>query len=180
MGIVAYFTAVIARTGASWRAKGIEVDDANTLEELTDALRGVAVGDQPVIAVIEHEDEWFALVRVDGDDEPRLFVSDLYAASHSHYGPLLAPAADVDSDDDPLPAADDDDEAEDGDADGDAKADDEPKVALWAGEADLLEDLGVSGRTLRKLVEENSDDPGTVLAEIGETVGFVELLDTLR
>ena len=181
MGTVAYFTAVISRTGASWRAKGVEVDDADTLEELTDALRGVAVGDQPVIAVIEHEDEWFALVRVDGDDEPRLFVSDLYAASHSHYGPLLAPAADVDSEDDPIAAPDDGDEAVDGDDDdAGAKADDEPKVAVWAGEADLLEDFGVSGRALRKLVEENSDDPGTVLAEIGETVGFVELLDTLR
>ena len=90
MGSVAYFTAVIARAGASWRSRDVEVDDANTLEDLTDALRGVAVGDQPVLAVIEHEDEWFALVRVDGDD------------------------------------------------------------------------------------------PGTVLAEVGEVVGFVELLDTLR
>jgi hypothetical protein len=44
----------------------------------------------------------------------------------------------------------------------------------------LLEDLGVTGRTLRKLVEENGDDPGVVLGEVGETVGFVELLDTLR
>ncbi len=177
---MAYFTAVISRAGASWRARDLEVDDANTLEELTDSLRAVAVGDQPVIAVIEHEDEWFALVRVDGDDEPRLFVSDLYAASHSRYGPLLAPAADVDSDDDLADTDTEGDTDGDGDGEGEGKADDEPKVAAWAGETDLLEDLGVSGRTLRKLVEENSDDPGTVLAEVGETVGFVELLDTLR
>jgi putative tRNA adenosine deaminase-associated protein len=176
MGAVAYFTAVIARAGAAWRSRDVEVDEARTLEDLTDALRGVAVGDQPVLAVIEHEDEWFAVVRVDGDDEPRLFVSDLYAASRSHYGPLLAPAADVDSDDDVVDADDDEGDEEDGDK----ERDDEPKIAAWAGEADLLEDLGVSGRTLRKLVEENSDDPGTVLAEVGETVGFVELLDTLR
>jgi putative tRNA adenosine deaminase-associated protein len=176
MGAVAYFTAVIARAGAAWRSRDVEVDEARTLEDLTDALRGVAVGDQPVLAVIEHEDEWFAVVRVDGDDEPRLFVSDLYAASRSHYGPLLAPAADVDSDDDVVDADDDEGDEEDGNK----ERDDEPKIAAWAGEADLLEDLGVSGRTLRKLVEENSDDPGTVLAEVGETVGFVELLDTLR
>jgi putative tRNA adenosine deaminase-associated protein len=176
MGAVAYFTAVIARAGAAWRSRDVEVDEARTLEDLTDALRGVAVGDQPVLAVIEHEDEWFAVVRVDGDDEPRLFVSDLYAASRSHYGPLLAPAADVDSDDDVVDADDDEGDEEDGDK----ERDDEPKIAAWAGETDLLEDLGVSGRTLRKLVEENSDDPGTVLAEVGETVGFVELLDTLR
>jgi putative tRNA adenosine deaminase-associated protein len=176
MGAVAYFTAVIARAGAAWRSRDVEVDDANTLEELTDALRGVAVGDQPVLAVIEHEDEWFGVVRVDGDEEPRLFVSDLAAASRSRYGPLLAPAADVDSDDDLV----EDEDAADGDDDEGGKEDDEPKIAAWAGETDMLEDLGVSGRTLRKLVEENSDDPGTVLAEVGETVGFVELLDTLR
>jgi putative tRNA adenosine deaminase-associated protein len=174
---VAYFTAVIARSGAAWRSRDVEVDDATSLEDLTDALRSVSIGDQPVLAVIEHEDEWFALVRVDGDDEPRLFVSDLGAAGLSPYGPLLSPAADVDSADD-LDADEDDDEDED-DEDED-EDDDDLKVAAWAGEADLLEDLGVSGRTLRKLVEEKGDDPGAVLAEIGETVGFVELLDTLR
>ncbi len=133
MGSVAYFTAVIARAGASWRSRDVEIDDANTLEDLTDALRGVAVGDQPVLAVIEHEDEWFALVRVDGDDEPRLFVSDLAAASRSHYGPLLAPAADVDSVDEIDDAGEEDDEEEDGD-----REDDEPKIPAWAGESDLL------------------------------------------
>jgi putative tRNA adenosine deaminase-associated protein len=177
MGAVAYFTAVIARAGSAWRARDVEVDDAASLEDLTDALRSVAVGDQPVLAVIEHEDEWFALVRIDGDDEPRLFVSDLYTASHSHYGPLLAPAADVDSADEVAEEDEDDDEDSDGETEAEAE---EPKVAAWAGETDLLEDLGISGRTLRKLVEENGDDPGVVLAEVGEVVGFVELLDTLR
>jgi putative tRNA adenosine deaminase-associated protein len=178
MGAVAYFTAVIARAGSSWRARDVEVDDATSLEDLTDSLRGVAVSDQPVLAVIEHEDEWFALVRVDGDDEPRLFVSDLYSASHSHYGPLLAPAADVDCADEVDAAEGDDDEGDD--EEGGGGEDEEPKIAAWAGETDLLEDLGISGRTLRKLVEENGEDPGAVLAEVGEVVGFVELLDALR
>jgi len=176
MGLVAYFTAVIARAGAAWRARDVEVDDASTLEELMDYLRAVSVGDEPVLAVIEHEDEWFALVRVDGDEEPRLFVSDLAAAGTSPFGPMLAPAADVDSADD-LDAPDDDENEDDEDGD---EEDDEPKIAAWAGETDLLEDLGISGRTLRKLVEEKGDDPGAVLAEVGETVGFVELLDALR
>jgi putative tRNA adenosine deaminase-associated protein len=178
MGSVAYFTAVIARSGKAWRARDVEVDDATSLEDLTDSLRAVSVGDQPVLAVIEHEDEWFALIRVDGDDEPRLFVSDLAAASHSRYGALLAPAADVDSADDPDAADEDEDDDEGGG--GDEQEDEEATVAAWAGETDLLEDFGVSGRTLRKLVEENGEDPGAVLAEVGETVGFGELLDALR
>ena len=174
---MAYFTAVIARAGGTWRARDVEVDDATSLEDLTDALRGVAVGDQSVLAVIEHEDEWFALIRVDGDEEPRLFVSDLAAASHSRYGTLLAPAADVDSADD-LEAADEDEDDDEGG--GEDEPEEEVRVAAWAGETDLLEDFGVSGRTLRKLVEENGEDPGAVLAEVGETVGFGELLDALR
>src|SRR3954469_9210228 len=159
MDPVAYFTAVIARSGATWRARDVEVDDASTLEELTDALRSVSVGDEPVLAVIEHEDEWFALVRVDGDEEPRLFVSDLGAAGISPYGPLLAPAADVDSAEDvAVPSAGEDAGGGD-DESGDGGAG-EPKIAACAGETGLLEALGVTGRTPRKPVEENGDDPG--------------------
>jgi len=180
MSLVAYFTAVLARSGRSWKARDVEVDDAASLDDLADALRSVAVDDEPVIAVVEHEDEWFAVVRVDGEDLPRLFVSDLAAASTSHYGELLAPAADVDTDDlDDVVAGDDEDEDDEDDED-DAGGDDEIVVAAWAGETDLLEDLGVPGRTLRKLVEDNADDPGAVLAEVGESVGFADLLEALR
>lgn len=182
MSAVAYFTAVLARSGRSWKARDLEVDDATTLDDLADSLRAVAVGDEPVLAVVEHEDEWFAIVRVDGEELPRLFVSDLAAASGSHYGELLAPAADVDSEDD-FGVAGSDAEAEDGGAsDDDEDAVDDPEIVLaaWAGETDLLEDLGVPGRTLRKLVEDNADDPGAVLAEVGENVGFADLLAALR
>jgi putative tRNA adenosine deaminase-associated protein len=149
MGFVAYFTAVIARSGKAWRARDVEVDDATSLEDLTDGLRAVSVGDQPVLAVIEHEDEWL----------------------------LLAPAADVDSADDPDAADEDEDDDDEGSGEDEQEED---RIAAWAGETDLLEDFGVSGRTLRKLVEENGEDPGAVLAEVGETVGFGELLDALR
>jgi putative tRNA adenosine deaminase-associated protein len=169
---VAYFTAVIARSGRGWKSRDVEVDDANSLDELAGALRSAAFDDQPVLAVVEHEDEWFALIRVDGEEEPRLFVSNFGASAHGHYAELLASAADVDVEDEPdVPADEDDDEAAE---------DDEPVIAAWAGDPDLLEDLGVSGRLLRKITEDNGDDPGAVLAEIGETVGFAELLEALR
>lgn len=174
---MAYFTAVIARSGPSWRARDVEVDDARTLDDLADALRSVALDGRAVLAVIEHEDEWFAVVRVDGEEEPRLFVSDLGAVSHSAYAGLLAAAADVD-----LPEGEDEKGQEPDDADGDGGGGgqgDEPTVA-WAGEPDLLEDFGVSARNLRKLVEDNADDPGAVLGEVGESVGFADLLDALR
>jgi putative tRNA adenosine deaminase-associated protein len=169
---VPYFTAVLARIGSGWKARDVEVDDAGDLHVLAASLRSVAVDDQPVLAVVEHEDEWFALVRVDGEEDPRLFVSNLGAAIHSHYGELLSPAAEVDL------AVDEVDEEDDGEEPDD---DAEPKPPpAWAGEVDLLEDFGVTGSTLKALVQQNGDDPGAVLAEVGETVGFAELLEALR
>ena len=164
---MAYFTAVVARSGSSWRARDVEVDEHDELEDLADSLRAAGTGG-PVLAVIEHEDEWFALVRVDGeDDEPTVFVSDLPAVTRSRYGALLAPAAepgtdadDADETDPPVPAVRSD--------------------TTWAGEADLLDDLGVSGSTLRKLVADLGDDPAAALAEIGEQAGFADLLENLR
>jgi len=171
---VAYFTAVLARVGKGWKARDVEVDESDSLDTLADALRSVAVDDQPVLAVIEHEDEWFAIVRVDGEEEPRLFVSDLIAAGRGGYADMLAPAADVE------PELDVDEEEEAAAAEGEGQEAEPRPVAVWAGEPDLLEDLGVTGRALRRLVEDNADDPGAVLADVGDRVGFAELLEALR
>ena len=93
---VAYFSAVIARSGADWRTVDVDVEDAETLDELA-ALLKAARRDGPVLAVLEREDDWFALVRVDGDDDDaRSFVDDLAATEGGHYGPLLAPVGDLD------------------------------------------------------------------------------------
>jgi putative tRNA adenosine deaminase-associated protein len=170
MTFVAYFTTVVARTGSSWRARDVEVDEHDELEDLADSLRAAGSGDGPVLAVIEHEDEWFALVRVDGeDDEPTVFVSDLAAVSKSRYGALLAAAEPPGEAEEP-PATEEDD----------APAPAPRSDSTWAGEADLLDDLGVSGPHLRKLVADLGDDPAAVLAEIGEQAGFAELLENLR
>jgi putative tRNA adenosine deaminase-associated protein len=179
MCAVAYFTAVLARVGSGWKARDVEVDEADSLDGLADALRSVAVDDQPVLAVVEHEDEWFAIIRVDGEEEPRLFVSDLGAASHGGYAEMLASAADVDADLEPDEDQADDEESED-EEEGEEREPEPPAALVWAGEPDLLEDLGVTGRVLRRLVEENADDPGAVLADVGERVGFAELLEALR
>jgi putative tRNA adenosine deaminase-associated protein len=92
---VSYFTAVIGRAGAGWRALDVDLEDAESLDELTTLLRSASRSGEPVVAVVEREDEWFAFVRVDDEEECRAFVSDLGAAESSHFGDLLAPIGDV-------------------------------------------------------------------------------------
>jgi putative tRNA adenosine deaminase-associated protein len=101
-------------------------------------------------------------------------VSDLPSASQSGFAELLAPAAELDlADDDTAEAEADEDEEDDVPAPVGAGV-------VWAGDADILEDLGVPGTALRRLVEEHDEDPAGALADVGERVGFAELIEALR
>ena len=200
---VSYFSAVIGRHGAGWRALDVDVEDVESLDELADHMRAASHGDGPVLAVLEREDSWFALLRVDAgsDDDCRAFVSDLQATERSQFADLLAPVADVDLDqyselrESVRPGSQDgvreeeEQEPEDPDEDDAAEdpedelepepVDDDPPPA-WAGDPGLLEDLGVSARDLVTLVVDSSSDPGAVLADVGERCGFDDQLDALR
>jgi putative tRNA adenosine deaminase-associated protein len=113
---VSYFTAVLARHGRGWRVLDLDVDDAEDLDELAELVRNALPGAGPGLAIIEREDSWFALVRVDDDGEPRPFVSDLRESLRSRYAVVLESAADIDIPADLDGLADvpvDDDEADD-------------------------------------------------------------------
>jgi putative tRNA adenosine deaminase-associated protein len=160
---VPYFTAALARAGARWVARDLEVDPAEDLPGLADRMRAMAFDDQPVLLILEHEDEWFALVRVDGEDDPRVFLSDVPGVAHSPYAELLGPedaVADVEVE------ADEDDDGE------------EP-AGQPAGDADVLADFGVPPGKLKSLCEEGLP-PADTLAEVATSAGFEDLLDSLR
>ncbi len=206
MTAVSFFTAVMASDGSAWRARDVDVEDCADLDDLADLMRSAAVEDGPVLCVIEREDGWFALVRVDGEDDPRLFVSDLAPALRGHYEPVLSSAADVEVDVPGVhayervaaaPAEESDDERTDDEVEHDVEAEaelvealdgeklvqpdpDPEPVDLWAGDPALLDDLGVSASRLLELVEDNQDDPATVLSAVGEACGFDELIEALR
>jgi putative tRNA adenosine deaminase-associated protein len=132
---VSYFTAVLARHSRGWRVLDLDVDDAEDLDDLAELVRGSLPGLGLGLAIIEREDSWFALIRVDDDGDPRPFVSDLRESLRSRYGVVLESAADIDVPDD-LDGladvsvdedADEDDEGESSSAttDSDDAADDE-------------------------------------------------------
>jgi putative tRNA adenosine deaminase-associated protein len=201
---VSYFSAVIGRHGTKWRALDVDVEDVESLDELADHMRAAGHDAGPVLAVLEREDSWFALLRVDTgtDDDCRAFVSDLGATERSQFADLLAPVGDVDLDqyaelrESVRPSSqngvrdlekedeEESDEAEDP-ADApeddleDEPVDDEPPPA-WAGDPGLLEDLGLSARELVTLVVDSSADPASVLADVGERCGFDDQLAARR
>jgi putative tRNA adenosine deaminase-associated protein len=201
---VSYFSAVIGRHGTKWRALDVDVEDVESLDELADHMRAAGHDAGPVLAVLEREDSWFALLRVDTgtDDDCRAFVSDLGATERSQFADLLAPVGDVDLDqyaelrESVRPSSQNgvrdlekEDEEESDEAEEpadppeddleDEPVDDEPPPA-WAGDPGLLEDLGLSARELVTLVVDSSADPASVLADVGERCGFDDQLAALR
>ena len=153
---MSYFTAVLAREGRTWHAHDVDVESIKDRDELTDELRAVAEDDEPVLLLVEREDAWWAVVRIDGDDDPRVFVSDGAGAAASSYSELLE--LDVDADDDEVEV-----EVMDG----------------CAGDLDVLGDLGTSPEVLREMCDEEVP-PMDALATVAEAAGFAEVLDSLR
>ncbi|MER5637852.1 hypothetical protein ABT095_12955 [Kitasatospora sp. NPDC002227] len=177
-----YFAAVLARTDDGWEASETELDDVETLADLADLAREAATDDDTVLILIEQEDSWFGVVRVDGEDDPRIFVSDAAAAARSSYGTMLTDELlgrdDEDFDDlDDLEAELSEDADEDEDAGTEVDEDEEDAAAADAvgplGDADLLADLGVSAAALRGL---DSD----AIGEIAEALGCTDVLEAVR
>ncbi|MHC3471167.1 tRNA adenosine deaminase-associated protein [Streptomyces sp. 7R007] len=175
-----YFAALLARTEDGWEASDTELlDNVETLSDLADLAREASPDDDTVLVLIEQEDAWFGVVRVDGEDDPRIYVSDAAAAARSSYGEILLTdellgrepgddgpdldALDLDGTED---GEDEDDDAEDG---GSAEAVPHSPV----GDAEILDDLGVGAKELRSLDED-------ALTAIAEALGASEVLETVR
>ncbi|MFK0192524.1 hypothetical protein [Kitasatospora sp. NPDC090308] len=186
---MAYFAAVLARTGAGWDVSETELDDVETLADLTDLAREAAEDDDTVLVFIEQEDAWFAVLRIDGEDDPRIFVSDAAAAARSSYGAVLTDElieqdGEADFDDlDGLVAGLDDEDAEDG-----AVAEDEDEEPVGGrgaspigpiGDSELLTEFGMTAADLLELAGEGAA-PGDALGEIAEALGCGEVLEAVR
>ncbi|MFI9783204.1 hypothetical protein ACIHEI_06770 [Kitasatospora sp. NPDC051984] len=188
---MAYFAAVLARTGAGWDVSETELDDVETLADLTDLARETAEDDDTVLVFIEQEDAWFAVLRIDGEDDPRIFVSDAAAAARSSYGSVLTDElieqdgeADFDDLDGLVAGLDEENAASDEDDETD-EDDDEPADNRGAtpvgpiGDSELLSEFGLGQAALLELAGEGAA-PGDALGEIAEALGCGEVLEAVR
>ncbi|WAZ27130.1 hypothetical protein STRCI_003992 [Streptomyces cinnabarinus] len=174
-----YFAALLARTEDGWEASDKELDDVETLSDLADLAREASPEDDTVLVLIEQEDAWFGVVRIDGEDDPRIYVSDAAAAARSSYGEILLTdellgrePGDDDADLDSLDL--DGTEEPDGDSDDDEEGAGDAVPHSPVGDSEILDDLGVSEKELKAL---DADD---ALGAIAEALGAAEVLETVR
>ncbi|MEV5915437.1 hypothetical protein DMH25_41620 [Streptomyces sp. WAC 01325] len=176
-----YFAALLARTEDGWEASDTELDDVETLSDLADLAREASPEDDTVLVLIEQEDAWFGVVRIDGEEDPRIYVSDAAAAARSSYGEILLTdellgrePGDDDADLDSLDldgTEEPDGDSEDDDEDG-SSADAVPHSPV--GDSEILDDLGVGEKELKSLDAEDA------LSTIAEALGASEVLETVR
>ena len=175
-----YFAVVLSRHEDGWDANDIDLDEVDDLSDLADQMRessDVSETEATALLFFEQEDAWFAVVRVDGEDDPRVFVSDSDAVGISAYAEMLLEAAgrgtgialeDLDVE------ADDDDEADD--------ADDEPEEldSGPVGDSELLSDLGTGSESLLALCAKEGLLPSEILTTLAEAAGAAEALESVR
>jgi putative tRNA adenosine deaminase-associated protein len=161
---VSHFAAALVRTEAGWSGSELDLGDVEDLDGLADVLRDlVGDGDGPAVLLLEEDDEYLAVVRVDGGTlaEPRVFLSDERSALTSELAAMLweqeAEAVD-ENDEDATTAA----------------------VATPVGDAAVLADLGTPAGDLLDLCAEEGLLPGDVLSALAERAGAADVLESLR
>ncbi len=158
-----YFAAVLAR-GASerWQAVEVSLEDCESIADIADVARDVR-GDLRLV-VIEQDDEYAAVVRIDGDDsDARAFLSDGHAADAYSIAAVIADelsqiGADP-IDDDDVPAA---------------------HESAPLGDAEIVEDLGTPASDLLSMCAHEGTLPIDVLVAVCEKAGCGEVFDDLR
>jgi putative tRNA adenosine deaminase-associated protein len=182
---VVYFSVVLTRTEDGWDSNDIELDEVDSLTELADAMRESADdpdAEGPFLLLLEQEDMWFAVVRVDGDEDPRVFVSDRSAIEHSAYAEMLLEAAE--SGGEPVLAleSDGEEDVDEADAYGDEDDDEEETEADDGpvGDLEILADYGTSAATLLELCAGHGVLPSEALTQLAERAGAAGALETVR
>ncbi len=171
-----YVASALARINSAWFGDDVALDDVEDLDGVVELVREV-IGDEAETGLlfVEEDDEWLAILRLDADGDPRVFMSDARVVTSSDIAVLFAEAAiEVsaieDADADEAEEADDEDDPDDG-----ASIDGDP-----AGDFSLMADLGTSSARLLALCAEEGQLPSDVISAICEAAGCLDVLEKLR
>ena len=172
---MSYFAAALALSADGWTGRELNLDGMTDLDALADELRDLTGdGPGPALLLFEEDDEYVAVVRVDGSagslSEPRIFLSDRRAVLQSEVAAMLW----EDTYEEPSVVSEDDEDSDEDDEEN-GHPGSEP-----VGDRDLLSDLGTPAAALLGLCAEEGLLPADVLTVVGERAGFVDVLEGLR
>jgi len=156
------FAAVLARSGFGWRAAEVSLADCESIADLADVARDVE-GDVRLL-VIEQDDEYAVIARVDGDEEARVFLTDGHAADEYPIAAFVAEELE---------------EIGDSDLDGDPDAPPAHDSAPF-GDPSVAEDLGTSIGELLALCAHEGTLPVDVILAVCDRAGCVDAFELVR
>lgn len=157
-----YFAAALTRSADAWSGHEVDMEDVEDLDSLVETLRDLADGGTALF-FLEEDDEYLAIVRVDGDRDPRTFISDDRAVGTSVKAALVM--------EDVAPPEDADDDDEDESTRPDAEV---------AGDVEIVASFGVPASQLVDLCHTEGMLPADIITAICEKAGCADALDDLR
>ena len=168
---MSYVAAVLTRTKDRWRGVEVDLDDCESMDDVADV-----VSDEPGdvrLLVVEQDDEYVALARVDaGDDEVHVFLSDGHAADAYSLAALIAEELAEITDPD---ESDEIDEELASDVLAAAGHDSTP-----LGDASVVADLGTSATELLGLCAHEGTLPIDVIVAVCEKAGCADEFEAIR
>ena len=168
-----HFAAVLSRGPSGWSGEEVDLKGVEDLDGVVEEMRRFGDEADLQLLFVEEDDEWFAIVRVAEDGDPRVFLSDGRAMETSQLGALFGEAAAViDPPEDDHDDEDDDEDDEDEDV---GQTSGDP-----VGDPDVLSDLGTPEKRLLALCAEEGQLPADVISTLCESAGCLEPLDALR
>jgi putative tRNA adenosine deaminase-associated protein len=164
---MSYFAAVLTRRRDRWQARELDLDGCESVDDIAEVTREVP--GEVRLLVVEQDDEYAVLARVDADEQPRVFLSDGHAADAYPLAAVIADELDEVGAPDVL---DGDDELF---ADAPARHDSAP-----FGDPTVVEDLGTSSRDLLALCAHPGTLPVDLIVAVCEKAGCVEAFEAVR
>ncbi|RNL83208.1 tRNA adenosine deaminase-associated protein [Halostreptopolyspora alba] len=161
------FAAVFCRSADTWLGTEVDLSGTESIDDVADLMRDVSgvhgpdAAEGTMLLLIEADDEWFGLVRVDDHSDPLVFLSDARVVHEHPLAALLLESGEFEP-------------PEQTEGTGQKPYPDP------GGTAALLSDIGIPEDDLLSLTLSEGILPGDVLSTVAERAGFAEDLDSLR
>jgi putative tRNA adenosine deaminase-associated protein len=162
---VPYLATALARTPHGWLGRELDLDEADDVDGVADSVREFAAEESADVTLlfVEEDDEWVAVLRLDAEGEPRVFISDSRPVGYSDLAARVA--QDVTFERPPSTGAEEESVR---------------PLPQPAGDVDVLAEFGTPGDELLELCAEEGLLPGDVISALCERAGCLEQLEQLR